>query len=103
IAADFWSQAEGRKKARGHLRAGKTHGILFVQVAVGDTADRAHGVEDLVVFTKTLKISFQQELAVVDGSLHPEPDQPVLMGIGEIAKQDAVDDAEDRRDSPDSQ
>jgi DNA-binding transcriptional regulator of glucitol operon len=103
VAADLRGQAECRKKARGHLRTGQTKRILFIQVAVVQAGDRAHAVEDLVVLQKAVEVAFQQELAVVDGRFHPEPDQPVLMGVGETAKQDAVDDAEDGGDAADAQ
>jgi hypothetical protein len=56
------------------LRAGETQGILLVQIAVVNAADRAHGIEDLVVLKETGKISLQQELGIVDGSCHPKPD-----------------------------
>jgi hypothetical protein len=85
------------------LRAGETQRILLVQIAVVNTADRAHGIENLVVLKETGKISLKKELGIVDGSLHSEPNQPVLMGVGEAAKQDAVDHAEDGSDAADTQ
>jgi hypothetical protein len=85
------------------LRAPETQRILLVQVTIVDAAGGAQGVEDLVVLLKAVEIAFQQKLVVIDGSLHPEPDQAVRMGVGEGTKQDAVDDAEDGGDAADTQ
>ena len=70
---------------------------MLVQIAVIHAGDRAHAFEDLSVLAKALKIALEQKFVVVDGGLHAKPDEPVLVGVRKIPKQDTIDNAENGR------
>ena len=50
--------------------------------------------EGLLLFAPVKVVSAQQKFFVADGGGHAEPDQLILVGVGQRAKKDPVDDTE---------
>src|SRR5258708_37026158 len=70
--------------------------FLIGQVTIGQAGQRSHTRKWRLTLTPFHVIGAQQEFLLCDGCSHPNGDKPFILGIGQTAKQNTINHAEDR-------
>ena len=99
-AARYRLDSQGRQERCVGARAPQPDRIGFVPIAIAGTGPGTDDGERRLGIPPVEKVVAEQEFLRRNRRRHAERDQPVIVGVGKAAEEDAVHHAEDRRPAP---